>query len=72
MQNFRALGALLSDLRASGGWRLSPQSLAAGGLAPRPPKQPPPLRISSYVPECDISICADYIQIHCKNVFIWI
>ena len=34
-------------------WGLRPQTPvppAAGGFAPRPPKQPPQLRISSYVP----------------------
>ena len=57
MQNFRALGAPPPDPRASGGWGLCPQtpshrqlgasppdphwSPAAGGSAPRPPKQPP-------------------------------
>ena len=38
MQNFQALGAPPPDPRASGGWGL------------RPPKQPPQLRISGYVP----------------------
>ena len=67
MQNFRALGAPPPDPRASGGWGLCPQTPslrqlgasppdphwppAAGGSAPRPPKQPPPLRISGYAPE---------------------
>ena len=57
MQNFRALGAPPPHPRASGGWGLCPQTpslqrlgasppdphwpLAAGGSAPRPPKQPP-------------------------------
>ena len=57
MQNFRALGALPPGPRASGSWELCPQApslrqlgaspldphwpLAAGGSAPRPPKQPP-------------------------------
>ena len=57
MQNFRALGAPPPDPRASGGWGLCPQTPslrqlgasppdphwppAAGGSAPRPPKQPP-------------------------------
>ena len=66
MQNFRALGAPPPDPRASGGWGLCPQTPslrqlgasppdphwppAAGGSAPRPPKQPPPLRISGYAP----------------------
>ena len=27
---------------------------SAGGSAPRPPKQPPPLRISVYAPGCNI------------------
>ena len=56
MQNFRALGAPPPDPRASDGWGLCPQApslwrleasppdphwpLAAGGSAPRPPKQP--------------------------------
>ena len=67
MQNFRALGAPPPHPRASGGWGLCPQTPslqrlgasppdphwppAAGGSAPRPPKQPPPLRISGYAPE---------------------
>ena len=66
MQNFRALKAEPPDPRASGGWGLCPQTPslrrlgvspsdphwppAAGGSAPRPPKQPPPLRISGYAP----------------------
>ena len=57
MQNFRALGAPPPDPRASGGWGLCPQTPslrqlgasppdphwppAAGGSAPRPPKQSP-------------------------------
>ena len=57
MQNFRALGALPPDPRAFGGWGLCPQTPslrrlgaspqdphwppAAGGSAPRPPKQHP-------------------------------
>ena len=69
MQNFRALGAPPPDPRASGGWGLCPQTPslrqlgasppdphwppAAGGSAPRPPKQPPPLRISGYAPARD-------------------
>ena len=68
MQNFRALGAPPPHPRASGGWGLCPQTPslrrlgaeppdphwppAAGGGAPRPPKQPPPLRISGYAPDC--------------------
>ena len=66
MQNFRALEAPPPDPRASGGWGLCPQTPslrrlgasppdphwppAAGGSAPKPPKQPPPLRISGYAP----------------------
>ena len=66
MLSFRALGAPPPDPRASGGWGLCPQTpslqqlgasppdphrpTAAGGSAPRPPKQPPPLRISGYAP----------------------
>ena len=63
MQNFRALGAPPPDPLASGGWGLCPQTQlpeasppdprwppAAGGEAPRPSKQPPPLRISGYAP----------------------
>ena len=58
MQNFRALGALPPDPRASGGWGLCPQTPslrqlgaslpdphwppAAGGSAPRPPQTAPP------------------------------
>ena len=41
-------------------WRLRPQTPvppAAGGSAPRPPKQPPQLRISSYVP---VTLCTVY------------
>ena len=69
MQNFRALGAPPPHPRASGGWGLCPQTPslrrlgasppdphwppAAGGSAPRPPKQPPPLRISGYAPVCE-------------------
>ena len=69
MQNFRALGAPPPDPHASGGWGLCPQTPslrqlgasppdphwppAAGGSAPRPPKQPPPLRISGYAPAQD-------------------
>ena len=65
MQNFQALGAEPPDPRASGGWGLCPQTPsfrqlgasppdphrppAAGGSAPRPPKQPP-FRISGYEP----------------------
>ena len=57
MQNVRALGAPPPHPRASGGWGLFPQTPslrqlgasppdphwppAAGGFAPRPPKQPP-------------------------------
>ena len=71
MQNFRALGAPPPDPRASGGWGLCPQTPslrqlgtkppdphwppATGGSAPRPPKQPPPLRISGYAP--DVIVC---------------
>ena len=67
MQNFRALGAPPPHPRASGGWGLCPQTPSlrrveasppdphwppvAGGSAPRPPKQPPPLRISGYAPD---------------------
>ena len=56
--SFRALGSKPPDPRASGGWGLCPQTPslrqleasppdphwppAAGGSAPRPPKQPPP------------------------------
>ena len=52
MQNSPALGALqlcfAIDPRASG---VDPHwPPAAGGSAPRPPKQPPPLRISGYAP----------------------
>ena len=54
MQNFQALGAPPPNPRASGGWGLCPQT--PNGLqrleAPPqdPPKQPPQLRISGYVP----------------------
>ena len=42
MQNFRALGALPPDTRASGGSPPDPHwPLATGGSAPRHPKQPP-------------------------------
>ena len=73
MQNFRALGAEPPDPRASGGWGLCPPTPslrqlgasppdphwppAAGGSAPRPPKQPPPLRISGYAPGYHYSVC---------------
>ena len=79
MQNFRALGAPPPDPRASGGWELCPQTPslrqlgasppdphwppAAGGSAPRPPKQPPPLRISGYAPECKCELSVYYINI---------
>ena len=33
-------------------WPLAHWPPAAGGSAPRPPKQPPPLRISGYAPAC--------------------
>ena len=43
MQNFRAMEALPPDPRASKGLPLDPHwPLAAGGSAPRPPKQPLP------------------------------
>ena len=47
MQNFQALG-----LRPQ-----TPVPPAAGGSAPRPPKQPPQLRISSDVPA---ALCTVY------------
>ena len=50
MQNFRALGALPTD----------PQPPAAGGFAPRPPKQPTLLRISVYAPGYRYSIMKNY------------
>ena len=54
MQNFQALGALPPKPRASGGWGLFPQTPNSlrllRGSAPRPPKQPLKLRISSCVP----------------------
>ena len=80
MQNFRALGAPPPHPRASGGWGLCPQTPslrrlgasppdphwppAAGGSAPRPPKQPPPLPISGYAPGCNevISCLHHYIK----------
>ena len=49
MQNFRALGALPPDPRASGGWGLCPQTpslpLASGGwgLRPQTPQTAPPI-----------------------------
>ena len=49
MQNFRALGAL----------PLTPVPPAAGGSAPRPPKQPP-LRISGYAPDCWVVLFASW------------
>ena len=84
MQNFRALGAPPPDPRASGGWGLCPQTPslrqlgasppdlhwppADGGSAPRPPKQPPPLRISGYAPgqdTCEILISAAELMFLC-------
>ena len=49
MQNFRALGALPPDPRASGGWGYCPQN-------PRPPNSPP-LRISGYAPDSNKKCC---------------
>ena len=52
MQKFRALGAPPPDTvpPAAGALPTNPQPPAAGGFAPRPPKQPPTLRISGYAP----------------------
>ena len=52
MQNFRALGALPPDPRASGGWGLCPQTprLRPLGASPPGPPNSPPLRISGYAP----------------------
>ena len=54
MQNFQALGAPPPIPRASGGWGLCPQTPNSlhrlGAPPPDPPKQPPQLRISGYVP----------------------
>ena len=58
MQNFRALGAPAPDPRASGGWRLCPQTPSLRQLGASPPDPhwppaagaPPPLRISGYAP----------------------
>ena len=51
-QNFLALGAPPHNPRASSGWGLCPQTPhwppLARESAPRPPKQPHPLRISDY------------------------
>ena len=79
MQNFRALEAPPPDPRASGGWGLCPQTPslrrlgasppdphwppAAGGSAPKPPKQPPPLRISGYAPAINHRITTFFKQI---------
>ena len=77
MQNFRVLGAL--DPRASGGWGLCPQTPslrqlgasppdphwppAAGGSAPRTPKQlAPPLRISGYAPGYNGNVKQNSVQ----------
>ena len=49
MQNFRALGALPLDPRASGGWRFCPR-----------PQNTPPLRISSYAPGRGYSVLLNY------------
>ena len=60
MQIFQALGVPPPDPRASGGWKLCPQTpmpSAAGGFAPRPPKQPLQLRISGYAPA---TLCTVY------------
>ena len=50
MQNFRALGALPPEPRASGGW----------GLRPQTPKTAPPLRISGYAPGRSYEIASEY------------
>ena len=50
MQNFQALGALPPDPRASGGWRLRPQTPIASGGGPPIPKHIPPMQISGYAP----------------------
>ena len=68
MQIFQALGAPPPDPRISGGWGLRPQTpslrhlgasspdprwpLAAGGSAPKPPRQSPPMRIFGCAPGC--------------------
>ena len=62
MQNFRALGLCPQTLvpPAAGSFAPKPSDPhwppAAGGSAFRPPKQPPPLRISGYAPACILSI----------------
>ena len=48
MQNFRKLGALTPDPRASGGWGLCPQTPRLD--APPLPNTAPQLRISGYAP----------------------
>ena len=54
MQNFQALGAPPPDSRASGGWRLCPQTPSRRrlGALPPDPHWPPAasLRISGYAP----------------------
>ena len=59
MQNFRALEALSSD----------PQSLAAGGEAPRPPKQPPIANfwLRAWLQNCNVLTMMHYV--HCfRNI----
>ena len=84
MQNFRALGALPPNPRASGGWGLCPQTpslrqlgasppdphwpSAAGGSAPRPPNTAPPLQISGYAPDCDNIKLKTLIYITCNGI----
>ena len=52
MQNFKRWGLRpqTSGLRRLGVLPTDPQPPAAGGLAPRPPVQSAPLRISGYAP----------------------
>ena len=85
MQNFWALGAPPPDPRASSGWGLCLQTpslrwlgalppdphwpLAAGGSAPRPPKQPPPLQISGYTPSTG-TISTLHFSIQCSKILI--
>ena len=57
MQNFCALGAPPPDPH----W-----PPAAGGSAPRPPKQPPLLRISGYAPGADSHFLSHHTDVCCK------
>ena len=83
MQNFRALGALPPGPSVSGGWGLCPQTPslrqlgapppdphwppAAGGLAPRPPKQPPHCEfLATRLSKCEIAKHTFHQQLYYK------